>query len=86
MQLKEEYRTYEALRREHDAQIVNMAQEAGIRIPPDQWSQLLYGDTAHKSHMQSIIDRVSSEIYNRLSHFWASIWQILKSYFKSILT
>ena len=58
MQLKEEYRTYEALRREHDAQIVNMAQEAGIRIPPDQWSQLLYGDTAHKSHMQSIIDRV----------------------------
>ena len=37
-----------------------MAQEAGIRIPPDQWSQLLYGDTAHKSHMQSIIDRVST--------------------------
>ena len=63
MQLKEEYRTYEALRREHDAQIVNMAQEAGIRIPPDQWSQLLYGDTAHKSHMQSIIDRVRNSVH-----------------------
>lgn len=60
MQLKEEFRTYEALRREHDAQIVQIATEAGLRISPEQWSSLLYGDTAHKSHMQSIIDKVTT--------------------------
>lgn len=58
MQLKEEFHTYQALRREHDAQIVQIAIEAGLRIAPEQWSSLLYGDTAHKSHMQSIIDKV----------------------------
>lgn len=58
MQLKEEFRTYEALRREHDAQIVHIAMEAGLRISPEQWSSLLYGDLTHKSHMQSIIDKV----------------------------
>lgn len=58
MQLKEEFRSYEALRREHDAQIVHIAMEAGLRISPEQWSSLLYGDLAHKSHMQSIIDKV----------------------------
>ena len=58
MQLKEEFRTYEALRREHDSQIVQIAMEAGLRIAPDQWSSLLYGDQSHKSHMQSIIDKV----------------------------
>ncbi|KAG8141776.1 hypothetical protein E2320_006457, partial [Naja naja] len=51
MQLKEEFRSYEALRREHDAQIVHIALEAGLRISPEQWSSLLYGDLAHKSHM-----------------------------------
>ncbi|KAK2823792.1 hypothetical protein Q7C36_020392 [Tachysurus vachellii] len=60
MQLKEEFRTYEALRREHDAQIVHIAMEAGLRISPEQWSSLLYGDLAHKSHMQSIIDKLQS--------------------------
>lgn len=60
MQLKEEFRTYESLRREHDAQIVQIATEAGLRIAPDQWSSLLYGDTAHKSHMQSIIDKLQT--------------------------
>ncbi|XP_018335497.1 roquin-1 [Agrilus planipennis] len=60
MQLKEEFRTYEALRREHDAQIVQIATEAGLRIAPDQWSALLYGDTAHKSHMQSIMDKLQT--------------------------
>ena len=58
MQLKEEFRSYEALRREHDAQIVHIAMEAGLRISPEQWSSLLYGDLVHKSHMQSIIDKV----------------------------
>lgn len=58
MQLKEEFRTYEALRREHDSQIVQIAMEGGLRIAPDQWSSLLYGDQSHKSHMQSIIDKV----------------------------
>lgn len=60
MQLKEEFRTYDALRREHDAQIVQIATEAGLRIAPDQWSALLYGDTGHKSHMQSIIDKLQT--------------------------
>uniref|UniRef100_A0A915IP87 RING-type E3 ubiquitin transferase n=1 Tax=Romanomermis culicivorax TaxID=13658 RepID=A0A915IP87_ROMCU len=60
MQLKEEFRFYDALRREHDAQIVQIAMEAGLRISPDQWSALLYGDQAHKSHMQSIIDKLQS--------------------------
>lgn len=61
MQLKEEFRTYEALRREHDSQIVQIAMEGGLRIAPDQWSSLLYGDQSHKSHMQSIIDKVCEE-------------------------
>lgn len=60
MQLKEEFRTYETLRREHDTQIVQIATEGGLRIAPDQWSSLLYGDTAHKSHMQSIIDKLQT--------------------------
>lgn len=61
MQMKEEFRSYEALRREHDSQTVQIAMEAGLRIAPDQWSSLLYGDTNHKSHMQSIIDKVCSQ-------------------------
>lgn len=60
MQLKEEFRNYEALRREHDAQIVQIATEAGLRIAPDQWSSLLYGDMSHKSHMQSIMDKLQT--------------------------
>ncbi|XP_013418060.1 roquin-1 isoform X1 [Lingula anatina] len=60
MQLKEEFRTYDALRREHDSQIVQIATEAGLRIAPEQWSSLLYGDAGHKSHMQSIIDKLQT--------------------------
>ncbi|XP_018582319.1 roquin-1a isoform X3 [Scleropages formosus] len=60
MQLKEEFRTYEALRREHDSQIVQIAMEGGLRIAPDQWSSLLYGDQSRKSHMQSIIDKLQT--------------------------
>ncbi|XP_077986056.1 roquin-1-like isoform X2 [Glandiceps talaboti] len=60
MQLKEEFCGYEALRREHDAQIVQIAMEAGLRISPEQWSSLLYGDASHKSHMQSIIDKLQT--------------------------
>ncbi|EDW76908.2 LOW QUALITY PROTEIN: uncharacterized protein Dwil_GK20807 [Drosophila willistoni] len=60
MQLKEEFRSYDALRREHDAQIVQIATEAGLRIAPEQWSSLLYGDINHKSHMQSIIDKLQT--------------------------
>uniref|UniRef100_A0A1A8EEA3 RING-type E3 ubiquitin transferase n=1 Tax=Nothobranchius kadleci TaxID=1051664 RepID=A0A1A8EEA3_NOTKA len=40
MQLKEEFRTYEALRREHDAQTVHIAMEAGLRISPEQWDRI----------------------------------------------
>lgn len=32
----------------------------GLRISPDQWSSLLYGDAQHKSSMQSIIDKLST--------------------------
>ncbi|XP_074655486.1 uncharacterized protein LOC141909054 [Tubulanus polymorphus] len=60
MQLKEEFRNYESLRREHDSQVVQIATEAGLRIAPEQWSSLLYGDTSHKSHMQSIIDKLQT--------------------------
>ena len=60
MQLKEEFRTYDSLRREHDTQIVQIATEGGLRIAPDQWSSLLYGDAAHKSHMQSIMDKLQT--------------------------
>ncbi|KAM3724777.1 Regulation of longevity by E3 ubiquitin-protein ligase [Dirofilaria immitis] len=60
MQLKTQLRNYDALRREHDAQIVQVAFEQGLRISPDQWSALLYGDQRHRSHMQSIIDKLQS--------------------------
>ena len=53
-----QYRNHDALRKEHDTQIVKIAMEAGLRIGPEQWSSLLYGDQKHKSHMQSIIDKV----------------------------
>uniref|UniRef100_A0A0R3RFX8 RING-type E3 ubiquitin transferase n=1 Tax=Elaeophora elaphi TaxID=1147741 RepID=A0A0R3RFX8_9BILA len=59
MQLKAQFSDYDALRREHDTQIVQVAFEQGLRISPDQWSTLLYGDQHHRSHMQSIIDKVS---------------------------
>lgn len=55
-----QFRTYDALRREHDAQIVQIAMEAGLRISPEQWSSVLYGDSDHKSHMQSIIDKLQT--------------------------
>lgn len=32
MQLKEEYSSYEALRREHDTQIVSIALESGLKV------------------------------------------------------
>ena len=65
MELKDEFRTYEALRREHDTQIIQIAQEAGLRIAPEQWSALLYGDQHHKSAMQSIIDKVHCTVIYR---------------------
>ena len=59
MQLHSAFRFYDALRRAHDAEIMQVAMETGLRISPDQWSSLLYGDVAHKSQMQSIIDKVN---------------------------
>lgn len=58
MQLKEEFRNYEELRGQHDMQIVEISRDFGLRIGPEQWSCLLYGDNNHRSHMQSIIDKV----------------------------
>ncbi|CAI4224728.1 unnamed protein product [Auanema sp. JU1783] len=87
MQLKDEFRSYEALRKEHDTQIVQMAIEAGLRISPDQWSSLLYGDFQHRSHMQSIIDKLHlpsndqlclEEIENYASHGDPLLIEMLK--------
>ena len=61
-----QYRTYDALRKVHDAQIVQIATEAGLHILPDKWSSLLYGDMDHKSHMQSIIDKVCCLLWLQL--------------------
>lgn len=62
MRLKDEFLHYDDLRKEHDTQIVQIAREAGLRIAPDQWSALLYGDQVHKSYMQSIIDKLQSGV------------------------
>ncbi|CAD5222518.1 unnamed protein product [Bursaphelenchus xylophilus] len=59
MQLKDEFRQYAALRREHDSQIVQIALEAGLRISPDQWSQLLYGDASHRQQMDLIVEQLT---------------------------
>ncbi|CAF0928869.1 unnamed protein product [Didymodactylos carnosus] len=58
MQLKTEYRTYEKLRGEHDSQIIAIAQEQGLRISPEQWSSLLYGDTQHKRQLELVIEKL----------------------------
>lgn len=53
-----QFQSYEALRREHDAQIMRIAMESGLRIGPEQYSNLLYGKNNYKSQMQSILDKV----------------------------
>ena len=58
LQLKHEFRTYEALRREHDSQIVSIGNEVGLLFSPVQWSNMLYGEFGFKPYMQSIIDKV----------------------------
>ena len=40
--------------------LLTLALALGLRISPEQWSSLLYGDTQHKSAMQSIIDKLST--------------------------
>lgn len=60
LQLHEKHRTYSTLRKEHDAQIVQIAMEAGLHISPEQWSALLYGGEDQKSNMQSIIDKLQT--------------------------
>lgn len=73
MQLKEEFRNYESLRCHHDAQIVEISLEFGLRILPEQWSCLLYGDASHKPHMQSIVDKVPCDISETLQilSYWS---------------
>ncbi|CAF1272693.1 unnamed protein product, partial [Didymodactylos carnosus] len=66
MQLKIQYRTYEKLRSEHDAQIIAIAQEQGLHISPEQWSSLLYGDTQHKQQLESIIEKmITSDSFDK---------------------
>ncbi|RNA29754.1 hypothetical protein BpHYR1_047167 [Brachionus plicatilis] len=61
MELRKEFLKYPALRRQHDMQIIQIALESGIRMSPEQWSQKLFGDSTHKSEMQSIIDKLQSQ-------------------------
>lgn len=61
MELRKEFMKYPALRRQHDTQIIQIALESGIRMSPEQWSQKLFGDSTHKSDMQSIIDKLQSQ-------------------------
>ena len=81
MQLKEEFRSYDSLRREHDAQIVSIAMESRLRISAEQWSSLLYGDSEHKSHMQSILDRLqpADSFYLSIEDFKALLSSIRKA-------
>lgn len=83
MRLKEEFRSYPALRREHDRQIVEVAMESGIRISPDQWSSILYGDSLHRSHMQSIVAKVhtSQTISKAANELLQALKRVCNSYF-----
>ena len=62
MELKKEFTKYSALRKQHDMELIKIAHEAGIRFTPEQWSQKFYGDAVHKSDMQSIIDKLQSQL------------------------
>lgn len=59
MQLKSEFREYEALRREHDAQVVQIGAEAGLRIGAEHWSALLYGDVSRRAAMAAVLQRLT---------------------------
>lgn len=75
MELRKEFLKYPALRRQHDMQIIQIALESGIRMSPEQWSQKLFGDSTHKSEMQSIIDKIQSQqtIENLIKDFFEKI-------------
>lgn len=76
LELRPEFTEYDLLRRSHDSQIVKIGLEAGVRMAPEKWSQLLYGDLERKTEMQSHIDRLLmatrnirglvEEVYNKL--------------------
>ena len=78
IELKREYSKYESLRRQHDAQIIQIGIDAGIRMTPEKWSQVLYGDSDHKSEMQSIIDKLQS--VHTIDDLIGSIYEKLESY------
>ena len=78
MELKREYTKYESLRRQHDAQIIQIGMESGIRMTPEKWSQTLYGDSVHKSEMQSIIDKIQS--VHTIDELIDSMYEKLDSY------
>lgn len=62
MKLKEEFRSYGALPFEQDAQIVPIALESKLKIPTEQCSSLLYGDSEPKSRSPS------STVFNLQTH------------------
>lgn len=75
MELKKDFCKYPALRRQHDAQIIQIALESGIRMSPEQWSQKLFGDSTHRPEMQSIIDKLQSQqtIEKLISDFYEKL-------------
>ncbi|KAI3409936.1 RING [Globodera pallida] len=61
MQLKEQFRSFETLRFEHDSQIVQIAIDAGLSVSPEYWASLLYADHRKRTHMLTVCDRISSK-------------------------
>lgn len=64
LELRPELAEYDLLRRRHDSQIIKIGVEAGIRMVPEKWSELLYGDSERKNEMQSHIDRLLTATRN----------------------
>ena len=75
IELKRENMRYELMRRIHDTFIIQFGMDSGVHMTPDKWSQTLYGDLAHKSDMQSIIDKVHNNysIESFITHLYSKL-------------
>ena len=80
IELKREYAKYEALRRQHDTQIIKIGMESRIIMSFEQLSMAFYGNLDHTSEMQSIISRLPNyEIY-KLKKLIDDFYGKIKSY------
>lgn len=59
LRLKDELSTFDELRLKHDLGLIKMAQAEYIRLPPESWSFILYGNSYPEttSKIQSILDK-----------------------------